>query len=325
MMRLLPAVVLGVAASGGAAQAELVPKTMGAWVATELGGQRYEKAFRTPQIGDLHTKFADLPTECEVLVKVMASSVNPCDLHTAATLGPTVAGSDIAGVVVELSTTGCTGRLKVGDQVWADIGAVTKTAGGKSTKELGGYAEYAVALETQLGTKPSLLGWEEAGSLPKVALTSYKALAWYAGGPWSNKPTVLVLGGSGGTGTAGIQLAKAMGAGMVITTTSADNFAYCKGLGADWLIDYKTTDWWTKGVIADQSVDVVYDCVGQVREKKSRIGHMPLLPSQIYTSSNSLSRLSGRAGRPTTPWARSSRAVCHCQTQRQQPPINDEW
>lgn len=49
-----------------------------------------------------------------------------------------------------------------------------------------------------------------------------------------------MLGGSGGTGTIGIQLAKAFGAGEVITTTSADNFDYCKGVGADRLIDYKT-------------------------------------------------------------------------------------
>ena len=49
-----------------------------------------------------------------------------------------------------------------------------------------------------------------------------------------------MLGGSGGTGTTGIQLAKAFGAGVVTTTTSADNFPYCKSIGADVLIDYKT-------------------------------------------------------------------------------------
>ena len=87
---------------------------------------------------------------------------------------------------------------------------------------------------------PPNLGWNEAGSLPKVALTSFKALAWYAGGEmggttntWIKGKTVLVLGGSGGTGTAGIQLAKAMGAAKVITTAGAGNAAYCMALGAD--------------------------------------------------------------------------------------------
>ena len=60
----------------------------------------------------------------------------------------------------------------------------------------------------------------EACSLPKVALTVYKSLVWYAGAPWPDplvsvgsprKPNVLVLGGSGGTGTAAIQLANFFG------------------------------------------------------------------------------------------------------------------
>ena len=57
----------------------------------------------------------------------------------------------------------------------------------------------------------------------------YKALVWYAGAPWSEdaNKTVLVLGGSGGTGSAGIQLAKAFGASRIATTTSAANFDYC--------------------------------------------------------------------------------------------------
>jgi NADPH:quinone reductase-like Zn-dependent oxidoreductase len=133
------------------------------------------------------------------------------------------------------------------------------------TKVLGGYAEYAVAVESQLSLKPKNLGMIEAGALPKVALTSYKALQWYANaGNWTKAaagPVVLVLGGSGGTGTCGIQLAKAYGASKVITTTSADNFAYVKALGADQVLDFRTQDWWT--VLAAHSVDIVYDTVGQ--------------------------------------------------------------
>ena len=55
---------------------------------------------------------------------------------------------------------------------------------------------------------PTNIGFQEAGSLPKVALTTIKAYRRYAGAPWAHRPKVLVLGGSGGTGTAGIMLAK---------------------------------------------------------------------------------------------------------------------
>ena len=120
---------------------------------------------------------------------------------------------------------------------------------------------YALALESQLGLMPPELGWMEAGSLPKVALTSYKALVWYCGAPWTNRPTVLVLGGSGGTGTTGIQIAKAMGASKIVTTAGTGAKAYCAKLGADVVYDYHTQNWWE--LLSDDSVDVVYDCVGQ--------------------------------------------------------------
>ncbi len=82
-------------------------------------------------------------------------------------------------------------------QVWGDIGAVATAASGATTKQLGGYGEYALALETQLGLMPPNVDYEEMGSLPKVALTSYKALVWYAGVNttlWTKQPVVLVLG-----------------------------------------------------------------------------------------------------------------------------------
>lgn len=71
--------------------------------------------------------------------------------------------------------------------------------------------------------------------LPLVAMTSLAALKT-TGAPWvsgsGSKPTVMVLGGSGGCGFTGIQMAKAFGAGEIWTTTSANNFAFVKALGA---------------------------------------------------------------------------------------------
>ena len=148
-----------------------------------------------------------------------------------------------------------------------------------------------MALESQLGLAPiASLGWKESATLPKVALTSYKALVWYVTQTSSNSltlleptalvtcrtmrpsyylntyryasaktwtgPTVLILGGSGGTGSTGIQLSRVFGAENVITTTSAKNFAYVKELGATRAIDYTSEKWWE--VLGQDSVDVVY-------------------------------------------------------------------
>lgn len=241
----------------------IVNTSMAAYVASSPLKDEYTTSFAVPKIGDLHQQYADLPSPCEVLLEVYSSSVSPSDIRPNIAAYPHVLGSDVCGKVVEVGS-GCK-RLKVGDEVWGDIGANAITVKGQKTKELGGYAQYALALESQLGFKPKDMDVLEVGSLPKVALTSYKALVWYAGAKnttlWKLSPTVVILGGSGGTGTVGIQLAKAFGAGKVITTTSADNFDYCKSLGADELIDYKTDNWWD--VLKSDSVDVIYDTVGQ--------------------------------------------------------------
>ena len=253
----------------GAHAATSLPTTMQAFVAKSSSSFGYDESFRTPQLGDLRSTFGDdqVQKSCEVIVAVNYSSVNPCDRGTDAARSPKVLGSDIAGVVAAVGG-GCT-RLSVGDQVFGDIGANAhlKNLLKTKTKELGAYAQYAVALESQLAKLPAGFDLAEAGSLPKVALTSYKALGLYADGAnntsplWQGKPTVLVLGGSGGTGTCGLQLARVFGAGTVITTTSADNAAYCTKLGADRVIDYKTQNWWD--VLEADSVDIVYDTVGE--------------------------------------------------------------
>ena len=263
MKLLLLTLVAGVHATAS------LPATMQAFVAKSSSSFGFDGSFRTPQLGDLHATFGDAEVQsaCEVIVAVSYSSVNPCDRGTDASRNPKVLGSDIAGVVAAVGD-GCA-RLAVGDKVFGDIGANAhlKNLLKTKTKELGAYAQYAVALESQLAKLPAGFDLAEAGSLPKVALTSYKALGQYADGAnstsslWRDGPTVLVLGGSGGTGTCGLQLARQFGAAHVITTTSADNADYCTKLGADRVIDYKTQNWWD--TLESDSVDVVYDTVGE--------------------------------------------------------------
>lgn len=200
------------------------------------------------------------PGHGEVLVQVYASNINPVDHKIVQMAGllwsyPHKLGSDLAGVVTKVGT-GCE-RIKVGDEVWGEA-----TSWGTVINTGGTYAQFASVSESNLGVKPKSIGWLEAGAMPMVALTGYDALTWAAGGPSfpQKNTTVLVLGGSGGTGHLGIQLAKAMGASKVITTCSGSHADFVKSLGADSVIDYHTQSYWE--VLPPKSVDVVYDCVG---------------------------------------------------------------
>jgi len=199
------------------------------------------------------------PGHGEVLIRVKATSVNPIDykilspaLHDAFPLHfPSVLGFESAGVV-EMLGPGTCGHLKVGDEVWTDLGI----------EYIGAYADYVAVDEKLVGLKPASLSFEEAGTLPLVGLTALqgfeKANAVH---PLEDK-TVLVLGGSGGVGFVCIQLAKHhYGAAKVITTTSAENTEFVKRLGADEVIDYHAANWWD--VVPNGTVDFVYDTVGQ--------------------------------------------------------------
>jgi NADPH:quinone reductase-like Zn-dependent oxidoreductase len=200
------------------------------------------------------------PGRDEVLVKVHASNINPVDHKIVEMAGliwsyPHKLGVDVAGVVVAVGS-GCK-RLKVGDEVWGEATTLLEAAFTAGT-----YAQYAAISEDRLGIKPKSLSWPEAGSMPMVALTSYDSLQWAAENHnWQQESvTVLVLGGSGGTGHLGIQLVKAMGAKKVITTCSGTHAEFVKSLGADQVIDYHKQNY--SDVLPSKSVDVIYDCVG---------------------------------------------------------------
>lgn len=197
----------------------------------------------------------------EVLVQVYASNINPVDHKIVEMVGliwsyPHKLGLDLAGVVVAVGPS-CKPRFKVGDEVWGEATTILE-----GLETAGTYAQYAAVSEDRLGLKPKSLSWAEAGSMPMVALTGYDSLQWATGNRnWhAENVTVLVLGGSGGTGHLGIQLAKAMGASKVITTCSSAHTEFVKELGADQVIDYHKHNYYD--VLLNSSVDVVYDCVG---------------------------------------------------------------
>ncbi|GAA3105366.1 alcohol dehydrogenase [Kribbella aluminosa] len=196
--------------------------------------------------------------EHDVLVKIMAAGVNPIDAKIRdgefklilPYRMPFVLGNDLAGVVTDVGS--AVRRFTPGDEVYAR----------PDKDRIGTFAEFIAVHERDLAHKPRTLSMAEAASLPMVALTAWQALVERANVTPGQK--VLVHAGSGGVGTAAIQLAKHLGA-TVATTTSTANLDLVKGLGADVVVDYKNEDFAT--VLSDY--DVVLDPLGGANLEKS--------------------------------------------------------
>jgi NADPH:quinone reductase-like Zn-dependent oxidoreductase len=190
------------------------------------------------------------PNEDEALVRVIASGVNPADPLTLSgkyarefgTHLPLIPGYEIAGVVEKTGAN--VTKLKVGDAVYG-----YPTFGG-------GWAEYITVKEWEIAAKPKTLNFVEAAAVPMGALTAWQALVDVA--KLQPGQTVLIHGGSGGVGSFAIQIAKARGA-RVIATASTANQDLLKQLGADVAVDYTKTKF--EDVAKD--VDAVLDPVGK--------------------------------------------------------------
>jgi NADPH:quinone reductase-like Zn-dependent oxidoreductase len=215
--------------------------TMKAVVVHEYGGPEVLKYEDVPR---------PEPKENEVLVRVIATGVNPVDALIRdgkyakffGTKLPLIPGYDIAGTVEKAGAK--ITKLKAGDSIYAYL------------MWGGGYAEYAVATEGEAAIKPKSLTYVEAAAVPLAALTAWQALVDVA--KLSPGQTVLIHGGSGGVGSFAIQIAKARGA-KVTATASTPNQDLLKALGADVAVDY------TKAKFEDvaKNVDVVLDSVGK--------------------------------------------------------------
>jgi len=190
------------------------------------------------------------PKEDQVLVRVMAAGVNPVDAIVRQGMfgqrdldkRPLIVGYDISGVVEK--TGAKIEKLKRGDAVYAYL----------SILHGGGYAEFAIAKPDEMSLKPRNINFEEAGAVPLAATTAWQALIDTA--KIDKGQTVLIHGGSGGVGSFAIQIAKARGA-RVIATASTANQDLLKQLGVDQAIDYTTTKF--EDVVKD--VDVVLNAV----------------------------------------------------------------
>ncbi|MGA2765749.1 MAG: NADP-dependent oxidoreductase [Spirochaetia bacterium] len=194
-----------------------------------------------------------VPKANEVLIKVHFAGVNPIDWKLRAGYLkdfmplqlPFVPGIDVSGTIEEIGSEVKT--LKKGQAVFG----VAK----------GAYAEYAIALASDVTAKPESLSFELAATLPVGALTAWQTVE--DAGPKTGQ-TVVVMGAAGGVGLFAVQFARMKGA-RVIGIASSANLDFVKSLGAEKSLDYN------KGSLEAEikNVDIVIDTVGGETLEKS--------------------------------------------------------
>ncbi|MFD8229089.1 NADP-dependent oxidoreductase [Streptomyces massasporeus] len=215
---------------------------------------------RFGQVADV-VEVRDIPAPAvgphDLLIEVRAAGVNPVDhLIVKGFMGSTelthtqVIGSEVAGVVTAAGDEMT--RFSVGDEVFARV----------DPRVGGAFAEYVAVHEDLVAVKPAGVSFEEAAGLPLVALTAWQALTEQAAVKAGTR--VLIHGGAGGVGSAGVQIAKHLGA-EVITTVSADGVDLVRELGADQVIDYRAEKF--DELLRD--VDVVLDTIGGDTQERS--------------------------------------------------------
>jgi len=219
-------------------------------------------AIRIHQFGDADVlKMDDIPVpgpkDDEMVVRVIAASVNPVDYKIRSGKYPPVKqdqlpkvlGRDIAGVIESVGAK--VRKFRRGDAIYAMLG-----------RDIGGYAEYALVTEDEAARKPERLDFQQAAAVPLAALTAWQGL--FDQGGLEAGERVLIHGGAGGVGHFAIQFAKAKGA-WVATTVSGADMEFARELGADQAIDYKKDKF--EEIVKD--IDLVYDLIAGETQQRS--------------------------------------------------------
>jgi len=205
-----------------------------------------------PELLKLVARTCASPKDDQVLVKVSAAALNPIDYkinqgHMAVVATPPLwAGFDFCGVVEEA---GAKSGFSVGDEVFGDCPNIK----GLADPVGGSLSEYIVVPSNIIAKKPEKCTPVEAASLALVGQTVLDCIT--KADPKSDA-RVLILGASGGVGTAAVQICKARGF-HVSGVCSGKNKDLVLSLGADEVIDYKEHDWSEK--LKDDKMDVVFD------------------------------------------------------------------
>lgn len=195
------------------------------------------------------------PKEGEVLVKVMASSINSWDADLLKghafiirLIGGLfiprhkILGADIAGIVESVCAS--VKEFKPGDEVLGDI----------AESGFGGYAEYVSVPEKLLAKKSTKMTFEQAAALPQAGLLALQGLRQH--GDIIAGQQILINGAGGGVGPIALQYAKYKGA-EVTCVDIEDKFDLLSSLGADHLIDFRKEDYTKTGQQYDKILDVI--------------------------------------------------------------------
>lgn len=195
------------------------------------------------------------PGEGQVLIKVIATSINRPDLVQREGKYPPppgdseILGLEVAGTIEALGA-GVTG-WQVGERVMTLVGG-------------GGYAEFAVAYASHLMRIPESMSFEEAACVCESYITAF--LNVFMIGEFKDKQSAILHGGGGGVNTAAIQLCRALTpSSKLIVTASPAKMERVKEIGADFLINFQETPDFTEVVkefTSKKGVDLVLDHVG---------------------------------------------------------------
>lgn len=201
----------------------------------------------------------------QILVEVYSAAINPADykfpemgiMSKVMVPSPSIPGFDFCGKVAAFGSK--IDSFQKGEMVF---GSCVGTFGH------GSLAQYIAVSKDMVVPMPEGIKVDDAASLGTVAITAYQALKPHV----KEGSKVFVNGGSGGTGVFTIQVAKALGC-HVTTSCSEKNIDFCKGLGADDVLDYKASDIIKQLESKGQIFDLVVDNIGK--------------PSHLYKSSHS--------------------------------------
>ena len=222
----------------------MISTAMRAIVADKPGG---------PEVLTLVERTVPTPAAGEILIEVAAAGVNRPDvLQRQGAYNPPPGASDVLGLEI------------AGEVVGLGEGVTLHAIGDKVTALVpgGGYAEYAVAHESNALPVPAGLTLVEAAAIPETFFTVWTNV--FDRGALKPGEWLLVHGGSSGIGTTAIMLAKAFGAGVIATVGGPEKVEACAKLGADVVINYKTQDFVarTREATGGRGANVILDMVG---------------------------------------------------------------
>ncbi|CDH54048.1 alcohol dehydrogenase zinc-binding domain-containing protein [Lichtheimia corymbifera JMRC:FSU:9682] len=196
----------------------------------------------------------------DILVRIKATGINPVEAKfRAGNVGyfplsfPCIFGCDYAGIVAAVGSS--VTDFQVGDAVYGSLQYPFGSAGT--------YAEYTIVSSTKdaIVKMPDTISFEEAAATGIAANTAYQGIIVDGNLPKTGHKKILVVGASGGVGTYGIQIAKAIGA-ETVGVCSGKNAALVKSLGADRVVDYTSEEAIAALARETETFDVILDCVG---------------------------------------------------------------